>query len=102
MKIYSEKTKKEYLTVDECLAAEEEFDKQAALEKEKKEKIAAERKERAAEVEEAFKAIQEAKKAYDKKLEAFIKDYGNFHLTIKTGEGNPFNLFNDFFNHYWF
>ena len=36
MKIYSEKTNKEYKSVDECLAAEKEFDDKLALEKAKR------------------------------------------------------------------
>lgn len=97
MKIYSEKTGKEYKTVDECVAAEKEFDEAVAKEKAKKEELAAVRKERAAEVEEAYKAIAAAQKEYRKKLDAFVKDYGQFHMTVRTGEGNPFNLFDDFF-----
>jgi uncharacterized protein YgiB involved in biofilm formation len=57
MKIYSEKTNKEYASVDECLAAEEEFDKQAALEKAKKEELANSRKTAAKKVEDAYKVM---------------------------------------------
>ena len=113
MKIYSEKTNKEYATVEECLAAEEEFDKvvaekQAAAEKAlaeakaKKKALAAERKDRAIEVENAYKAILDAQKVYHEKLDAFVRDYGSFHMTVKTGDGNPFDLFNGFFDrHFW-
>ena len=97
MKILSEKTGKEYMTVEECIAAEKEFDEAVAAEKARKENLAKERKERAKEVEDAFKAILEAQKAYNEKLDAFKKDYGSFHMTIKTGEDNPFNLFEPLF-----
>ena len=100
MKIFSEKTNKEYASVDECLAAEEEFDKQVALEKAKKEELANVRKDRAKEVEDAYKAILEAQKHYREVLNAFVKDYGSFHMTLHTGDGNPFDLFNRFFD--WF
>ena len=98
MKILSEKTGKEYMTVEDCLAAEKEFDKAVAEEKVRKENLAKERKERAAEVEAAYEAILEAQKAYRAKLDAFVKDYGSFHMTVKTGEGNPFNLFEPLFS----
>jgi hypothetical protein len=88
MKIYSEKTNQEYQTVDECLAAEKEFDEAVAAEEAKKKELAETRKSRAAEVEDAYKAVLEANKVYREKLNAFIKDYGSFHTTIKdSGEG---------------
>jgi hypothetical protein len=112
MKIYSEKTNKEYATVEDCLAAEKEYDdaiaekkakeeKALAEAKAKREELAAARKERATEVEDAYKAVLEAQKVYRQKLDAFVKDYGSFHMTVKTGDGNPFDLFNGFFDHFW-
>ena len=112
MKIYSEKTNREYATVEECLNAEKEYDKAMAEKKAAEEKALAEakarqealvanRKERATEVEDAYKAILEAQKVYREKLDAFVKDYGSFHMTIKTGDSNPFDLFNGFFDHFW-
>ena len=100
MKILSEKTNKEYASVEECLAAEKEFDKQVALEKAKKEELANIRKDRAKEVEDAYKAILEAKKHYNELLNNFVKDYGSFHMTLHTGDGNPFDLFNRFFDNW--
>ena len=82
MKIISEKTGKTYETVDECVAAEAEFDKAVAAEKAKKEALAANRKDRATEVENAYKASVEARKNYYKVLHDFIKDYGSFHMTF--------------------
>ena len=102
MKIYSEKTNKEYKTVEECLAAEKAFDDKLALEKAKKAELTTQRKARAAEVEEAYSAIIKAQKAYREKLNAFVKDYGSFHMTVKTGEGNPFDTFDWFRNLIWF
>ena len=101
MKIYSEKTNKEYKSVADCLAAEKAYDEEKAMEKAKKEELTAKRKERAAEVDDAFKAILDAKKVYKEKLDAFIKDYNSFHMTLKTGEDNPFNLFDTFFDRFW-
>ena len=111
MKIYSEKTNKEYTTVEECLQAEKEFDEAVAKEKAEKERKLAEeqakhkalteaRKSRANEVEEAYKAVIEAQKHYHELLQAFCKDYGAFHMTLHTGEGNPFDAFNHLFD-FW-
>lgn len=111
MKIYSEKTNKEYATVDECVAAEKEFDEAVAkrkaeiqrMEEEKKakaEKLQTERKARAAEVEDAYKASIEAAKHYQDLLDKFVKDYGSFHMTVHTGDLNPFNAF-EIFNRFW-
>ena len=111
MKIY-DKMGKEHKTVDEALAAEKEYDEKVAAEQKKKEELAASRKARASEVENAYKAIlafdKECKekratlvKEYNEKLKAFTKDFGNFHMTIKTGDGNPFDMF-DIFNRFWF
>lgn len=101
MKIISEKTGKTYATVDECMAAEKEFDEALEAEKKKKEELASNRKARATEVEEAYKAISAAKKNYYKVLQNFIKDYGSFHMTLNTGEDNPFDDFDKIFD-FWF
>ena len=82
MKIMSEKTGKEYASVEDCLAAEKEFDKKLAQEKAereakekalvaKKEAAIAERKEAASKVEEKRKALIEAQKAYHDELAKF-------------------------------
>lgn len=98
MKILSEKTHKEYATVEECLAAEKEYDEALAAEKQKKEELANARKARANEIEEAYKAILEARKHYDELLDKFVEDYGSFHMTLHTGDGNPFDLFSNYFD----
>ena len=101
MKIYSEKTGAEYASVEDCLAAEKKFDEEKAAEKAKKEELAATRKARATEVEDAYKAILEVQKVYQEKLDAFVKDYGQFHMTISSGSGNPFDTFN-LWRNFWF
>ena len=91
MYIYSEKTKKRYDTVDECVEAEKEFDKVKAEEKEKKERLASERKDRAKEVEDAFKQANAL-------LNQFVEDYGSFHFTFGNGNDiNPLRLLDWFF-----
>lgn len=93
MKYVSEITKKAYDSEKECLAAEKEFKEKQEAAKAKKEKIAAERTARAKEVEEAYKVAVNASNAYREKLNAFIKDYGSYHMTYS----NTRDLVNDVF-----
>ena len=93
MKYYSEILNKNFDTEKELVKAEEEHKAEQAKKEEAKLAV----KKESAEVEEAFKAILEAQKAYNEKLDAFKKDYGSFHMTIRTGEDNPFNLFEPLF-----
>ena len=95
--LYSEKTKKYYKEdeYDKLVADEEAYDKAIKAEEDKKNQ----RAERAKEVEESFKKAEEVYEEYKKtiaqarKLRSdFIKDYGNFHMTIKkTGDFNDSN-----------
>lgn len=94
MKYVSEITKKAYDTEKECLEAEKIFQEKqekALVEKKKKD---AERTSRAKEVEDAYKTAVEANKAYREKLNAFVKDYGSFHMTYSGTS----NLIDDVFN----
>lgn len=97
MKILSEKTNKTYATVDECLKAEKEYDEAVAAKKAKEEELVNQRKTRAAEIEAAYQEVVDAQKKYRNLLDKFVKDYGSFHMTLHTGDLNPFNAFN-FFN----
>ena len=98
MKILSDKTNKYYATVDECLAAEKAFDEAEAKKKAEAQKLNATRKERANEVEMAYNASLEANKHYHELLDAFVKDYGSFHMTVHTGDLNPFDSFSHLFD----
>lgn len=49
----------------------------------------AERKQRAEEVNAAYKAIKEAEKHYCELRDQFVKDYGSFHMTF-TDTGSFF------------
>ncbi len=111
MRIISEKTGKEYTSVEECVAAEKEFDEAIAKEKAAKElaianekarvaKLNEERKARAAQVEDAYKALCDANQKYRELLDRFIQDYGSFHMTLKTGDLNPFDGFQHLLN-FW-
>jgi hypothetical protein len=101
MKYYSENTRKFYDSEQECAQAEIEYSKKLAAEKAKKEELSNTRKERAKEIEDAYKAILEAKQNYSKLLSAFVKDYGSFHMTLRTGDGNPFDSFYSIIDRFW-
>ena len=117
MKIMSEKTGKEYSSVEACLAAEKEYDEKIAAEKvkaekalavkkEKEEKLALERKADAAKIDEARKAVVEANKAYNKAMNEFLEKYGSYHKTVKYTGKDAVNAWNDFFDsmfdRFWF
>lgn len=112
MKIYSEKTNKEYATVEECLKAEEAFDKaeaekkaakeKALIEKKaKEEKLVVERKAEAEKVEEARKAMITANKNYRDALAAFCSKYGSYHYTVKPGETLD-DFWSSIWDNFWF
>lgn len=96
MKYFSEKTKKLY--DDEAKLREEEaaFDaKQAKIEAEKKALTEA-RKERAKEIEAAYREMQaknkearNAEKHYYELRNKFVKDFGSFHMTVSSTENMP-------------
>lgn len=102
MKYVSDYTGKTYETANECMEADRKYAAEKKAEKEKKEKIVAERKTRAAEVEEARKAMVAAQSKYREVLEAFCKDYGTYHTSL-TGEDAKkiiptlFDIFNPLF-----
>lgn len=101
MKFYSEKTNKYYDNQDECLKAEEKYETDLAEARAKKEAIASERKARASEVEAAYKAVVDAQKNYRDLVRKFCRDYGSFHMTLRTGEDNPFDSFCSLFDRFW-
>ena len=98
MTILSEKTGKTYATVAECVEDEKKFDEAKKAEAERKNKLNESRKERAKEVEEAYKAKMEADKLYRTKLNKFIDDYGSFHMTIDTEIEDESSIFDYIFN----
>lgn len=112
MKYWSEVTKSFYDTEKACLEAEFKVKEEQNREKikreraereakEKQEKLAAARKVRANEVDEARKAMVAAQSKYREVLEAFVRDYGSWHQTL-TGEDvkkvipTLFDIFNPF------
>ena len=100
MKYVDEYTNKMYDNANDCIAAEKEYVAMKQKKQQEQEQKAAERKARAAEVEEARKAMNTAQHKYHEVLEAFIKDYGSYHLSLKGEDAENFivpTLF-DFFN----
>lgn len=111
IKIYSDKTKQFYNSVEEANHAEFELkekenrekiqkERALALEKEKKEKALAERKAAAELVDTARKQYLEAQKDYRKALEDFCGKYGTYHYSTNSAEEIPslFDWFGNLFN----
>ena len=80
MKYYSELTRRNYDTEQECIDAEKEINELKLV-----------RKERAEEITDAIKEAEEALKVYHEKCDVvselrnkFIKDYGSFNMSYKT------------------
>ena len=91
-KYYSEKTKKDYLTEQECLDAEKEYDEANAA----KEKERAIVKKDADEINKAYEELKVARKKYNDLVNKFIKEHNSYHLTISDKD-----FFNTFFDNLW-
>ena len=91
-KYYSEKTKKEYSTEKECIAAETEYDK-ANAEKEKERALV---KKDADEINKAYEELKVARKKYNDLVNKFIKEHNSYHLTISNKD-----FFDTFFDNFW-
>ena len=111
IKIYSDKTKKYYDTVEaaedaEFKAKEQEnrdkilAERKAAELEEQKKQAAAERKEMAGKVEDARKAMIEAQKKYKEAIDAFVEKYGSYHWSSTKFDDVPV-LF-DLIDKFWF
>ena len=111
IKVYSDKTKQFYNTVEEANRAEFELkekenlakieeERKARELKEKKEKAAVERKAAAEKVDAARKAYANAKKAYSEELEAFCKKYGTYHYSTNGKDDIPtlYDIIDKIFN----
>lgn len=70
--------------------------KELAERERKEEALRLRRKERAKEVEDAYKEVYEKQKKADDLMRAFIEDYGYFHTTIDHVKANP-SLWDIFF-----
>lgn len=105
MKFYSEITKQLYDDEKALAKAEQEVaDKKAAEEKARKEaeakkaSLKADREKRAKEVEDAFKVASGAQENASKLLNAFVKDYGSFHMTMKDAMPSLFSNYRNLFD----
>lgn len=105
MKFYSEITKQLYDDEKTLAKAEQEIaDKKAAKEKARKEaevkkaSLKADREKRAKEVEDAFKVANTAQDNANKLLNAFVKDYGSFHMTMKKDTPSLFDSYSNLFD----
>lgn len=102
MKYWSDVTKTMYDTQKELEKAEQDAKVEAYKAKKAKEKKDVERKARAKEVEDARQAMVAAKSKYAELLEAFTRDYNQYHLSL-TGEDAKraiptlFDIFNPLF-----
>lgn len=96
MRIFA-KDGKEYKSYEEAVAAEKAYDQKVAEEKARKELRDAKRAERAKEVEEAFKEVAAANKNYHELLNAFIKDYGSYHQTVRDTDIDDWGLLKNLF-----
>lgn len=95
IKYYSEQLNQLFNSVEELQAAEDKVNVAKRAEEEKKAQLKAQREQRAKEVEDAFKvAHDDTKKAYEL-LNAFVKDYGSYHTSIKNV---PISIWDAFFN----
>lgn len=90
MKYYSDVLNKVFETEKELRQAEKTFEEkkqkelEAAKEAEAKQlKLKEERESRAKEIEEAIKTRDEAQKKVNELTNAFIRDYGSWHYTLK-------------------
>ncbi len=82
MIVISEKTNKAYATVEECLAAEKEYDEKIAAEKAKEERLEKNRQLRYDELEAAHNKYIEAYKYYKDILKEYLKDYGEYRSIV--------------------
>lgn len=96
MKFYSEKLDKLFDDQKSLVKAEEEHDIRVAAEKAKQEQLANTRKERAKAIEEQYKKVVEARNEYKKLVDDFTKDYGSFHMSVKSNNLADMDLFDLF------
>lgn len=108
---YSEVLNKQFNSEEELVAAEKEYLDAVAAKEEKEAQLKAERTARAKEVEQAYKDYSDAyDKAIDKEnqyidlLNAFIADYGSFHMTFKNSAdkvNNTLASFREIFHNFF-
>lgn len=93
MKYYSELLKKCFDTAKECEKAEDAELSRLEKEKNKEEKLKAEKTARADEINKAYKEKCEAHKKWYQLVQKFIDDYGAYHYT--------YSIKDDFFDNFF-
>ena len=96
MKFYSEKLNKLFEDEKSLVKAEDEYDVRVAAEKAKQEQLTKTRKDRAKAIEESYKKVVEARKEYKKLVDDFTRDYGSFHMSVKSDNLSDMDLFDLF------
>ena len=96
MKFYSEKLDKFFDDEKALVKAEDEYEVRVAAEKAHAEQLAKTRKERAKAIEEQYKKVVEARNEYKKLVDDFTKDYGSFHMSVKSNNLADMDLFDLF------
>lgn len=96
MKFYSEKLDKLFDDEKALVKAEDEHEAHVAAEKAHAEQLAATRKDRAKAIEESYKKVVEARKEYKKLVDEFTRDYGSFHMSVKSDNLSDMDLFDLF------
>ena len=84
MKYYSEVLRKAFDTEKECVYAEKEHNEKVKAEEERVKALNNARKDRAKEVEDAYKAMIDAQHRYTELVNKFVKDYDSWHMTISS------------------
>ena len=97
MRYINDYTNEVFSNADDCAAAEKKYEEQKAKERAEKDKLANERKTRAAEVEAARKEMVAAERKYKELIEAFVRDYKSYHYSSHSVDDIP-TLFSSFFN----
>lgn len=80
MKIMSEKTGEYYDSVEECLEAEKEFEKEQRAKEERENRMKVERGNRAAELRDAYADYMECYERYVNLLSEYAKDYHSYNI----------------------
>ena len=96
MKFYSEKLDTMFDDEKSLVKAEDEYEVRVAAEKAHAEQLAATRKNRAKAIEEQYKKVVEARNEYKKLVDEFTKDYGSFHMSVKSNNLADMDLFDLF------
>lgn len=93
MIIYSEKTKQQYETVEQCLAAETEFDEAKRQEEVKKEEMKKLKQARAQEIADAYQGLLEIKEHFYKMVRDYEKEFGKAQFSFQFGGTKVFPWF---------